>query len=58
MVKLLTALAFMSLALTAGVVDASDISPPPAVPSPAALVLLTAGAGAVAIATWWRGRGK
>ena len=58
MVKLLAAVAFMSLALTAGVADAGFDPPPRAVPAPAALALLTFGAGAVAIGTWWRGRRK
>jgi hypothetical protein len=58
MLKLLAAVAFMSLALASGVADASADPPPGVVPAPAALVLLTVGAGVVAIGTWWRGRGK
>ena len=57
MIKLLAAVAFMGFALATGVADAG-FDPPPAVPAPAALILLTAGAGAVAIGSWWRGRRK
>ena len=58
MVKLLAAVVFMSLALAAGVADAGFDPSLRAIPAPAALALLTVGAGAVAIGTWWRGRRK